>query len=94
VIALTCKPSSFVTIAAAVVAVSEGPRFRLAKAGLTDFVVVKVLQATGKAEERIFSDGHRESVPFGPAGALLWQLDTGQFRDLPVVGPLWYQARG
>jgi hypothetical protein len=95
VIGQNCRPASFVTIAAAVVAVSEGLQFRLAEAGLTNFVIVQTLQATGKAEERIFADGHRESIgSFGPAGTLIWQLDTGQFRDLPIVGPLWYQARG
>lgn len=83
-------------VAAAVVAVPRDlqaltPRW----VGLTDFVIVLKIRAGDRHCERILRDGRREPVrSLHVVGELSWQLDTGQFRDDPVVGQLWYQARG
>jgi hypothetical protein len=78
-------------VAAAVVAVPQ----RTADDGLSDFVIVQVFRADGRGRERITSDGHRERIASSKqAGELWWQLDAGEFRDDPIVGPLWYQAHG
>ena len=82
-------------VMAAVIAVSGYLLKEFPAVGLTNFVIVLVYRATGEGGERVFSDGRRESIPARrPAGQLSWQLDTGEFRENPVVGPLWYQARG
>jgi hypothetical protein len=82
-------------LAAAVVAISKNTRRRAAWAGLTDFVIVQTSRASGEPCKRILVGGKTEAVPARRARAeLSWQLDTGELRDDPVVGPLWYQARG
>ena len=84
-----------VTETAAVVGVPKDVQKRIPAAELTDFVIVLVRRTTGLGRERVFADGHRERIPpYLPSGSLEWQLDTGGYRDDPVVGPLWYQARG
>jgi hypothetical protein len=83
-------------VAAAVVAVPRDlqaltPRW----VGLTDFVIVLKIRAGDRRCERILRDGRHEPVrSLRVVGELSWQLDTGQFRDDPVVGQLWYQVRG
>jgi hypothetical protein len=82
-------------LAAAVVATSRDMRRRIAWAGLTNFVIVQTVQASGEPCKRILVGGKTEAVPARRARAeLSWQLDTGELRNDPVVGPLWYQARG
>jgi hypothetical protein len=44
---------------------------------------------------RTLSDGRKELVPVhARPGVVSWQLDTGEFRDNAVIGPVWYQANG
>jgi hypothetical protein len=94
------SPGAVVAIAVIAVPVDIKRRDELqqggtASVGLTDFVLVNVFTASGLPGDRILADGTREPLPaIGQAGALAWQLNTGEFRDDPVVGPLWYQARG
>jgi TonB family protein len=88
-------PQPSVVVAAGVVAISKDVQERIPWARLTKFVIVQTFRATGTGGERVLADGRREPVPGRhPAGELSWQLDTGEFRDNPVVGELWYQARG
>lgn len=90
---IVCK--SGMTVAAGVIAVQKETQRRIPWAELTDFVIVQVFQATGEPCIRRLSDGTTETIPIRrQRGELSWQLDTGEFRDDPVVGPLWYQARG
>jgi hypothetical protein len=90
---MTCKSGT--TVAAGVVSVPKDMQRRISWAELTDFVVVQVFRATGEPCIRKLSDGTTETLPVRrQRGELGWQLDTGEFRDDPVVGPLWYQARG
>jgi hypothetical protein len=94
VVALDCAPGS-VTEAVAVIAIPKALQHENPEAGFTDFVIVTRYRATGVAHQRTFADGHRQQIPSPrAAGDLTWQLDTGAFRDDPIVGPLWYQARG
>jgi hypothetical protein len=80
---------------AAVVAVSDGQQFQFPTAGLTPFVIVEIHQGTGVTGERLYADGRKGPVaPSEAAGELSWQLDTGEFRDLPGRGsPLVSGAR-
>jgi len=90
---VSCKSGT--TVAAAVIAVPRDTQTRIAWADLTDFVIVQVFRATGEPCVRKLSDGRAEAIPLRQQrGELSWQLDTGDFRDDPAVGPLWYQARG
>jgi hypothetical protein len=90
---MACKAGT--TAAAGVISVPKDTQRRIAWAGLTDFVIVQVFQATGEPCIRRLSDGTTEPMPVRrQRGELSWQLDTGEFRDEPVLGPLWYQARG
>ena len=90
---MACKAG--MTVAAGVIAVPKETQRRIPWAALTDFVVVQVFRATGEPCTRRLSDGTTETLPIRrQRGELSWQLDTGEFRDNPVVGPLWYQARG
>lgn len=92
-IELTCAAGG--TVAAGVIAVPTETQRRISWADLTDFVVVQVFRRTGEPCVRKLSDGTTERLPTRDgAGELSWQLDTGEFRDDPVVGPLWYQAHG
>lgn len=83
-------------VVTAVIAVPPDLKQEDASAGLTDFVIVKVFRATGRPNgERVRSDGSREPLHSRRlVGELVWQLDTGEFRDDPVIGPIWYQAKG
>jgi hypothetical protein len=82
-------------VAAGVVAVPLDLQRRYPELELTDFVIVSLWRATGHGSVRVLRDGRREPRPTRlPAGSLSWQLDIGTFSDDPVVGPLWYQARG
>jgi hypothetical protein len=59
------------------------------------YVIVTVYRLTAPRSVRIMADGRREPLTTQrPVGALSWQLDTGEFIDDPVIGPLWYQAHG
>jgi hypothetical protein len=90
---ITCK--SGMTVAAGVVSVPKDTQQRISWAELTDFVIVQVFRATGEPCIRKLSDGTTQELPVRrQRGELSWQLDTGEFRDDPVVGQLWYQARG
>jgi hypothetical protein len=82
-------------VAAAVVAIPPDVRRKAPTAELTDFVIVILYRSTGKPSVRVQRDGRREllAAPHS-AGELGWQLDTGKFTDDPLIGPLWYQARG
>src|SRR5262245_52729615 len=81
--------------AAGVIAISKDTQRRMQWAGLTDFVIVLVHRSKGEPCKRTASDGTIETLPLRRRrGELMWQLDTGEFRDDPVVGPLWYQAHG
>lgn len=91
---LRCK-SSFPVVAAGVISVSKETQRRIAWARLSDFVIVQVTQSTGESCSRVMLDGTVEKLPVrGQRGELHWQLDTGELREDPVVGPLWYQANG
>jgi len=82
-------------VAAGVIAIPQVLRERNAVNGITEFVIVLVFRNSAQVAERVFSDGHREQLPSRlRPGELHWALDAGEFRDDPVVGPLWYQARG
>jgi hypothetical protein len=82
-------------VAAGVVAVPKSVIEALPSARLTEFVVVLVYRASGRACQRVFRDDRTETLPSRRAsGELEWQLDTGEFRSDPVVGDLWYQASG
>lgn len=86
---------TFETIAIAVVSVSKAQQAKEPSSGLTDYVIVLLNRSTGKSGTFVHGDGRREEAPSGGAkGALSWQLDTGDFRSDPIVGPLWYQQRG
>jgi hypothetical protein len=81
-------------LAAAVVAASRDMRRRVAWAGLTNFVIIQTVEASGEPCKRTLAGGKTEAIPAPRAhGELSWRLDTGELRDDPVVGPLWYQAR-
>ena len=87
------KPSEIV--AAGVLAISKPEQAAHSTLGLTDFVIVLVVRASGADGERVFADGRKEVIPAArPAGALSRQLDTGYFREHKTIGPLWYQAGG
>lgn len=82
-------------VAGAAIVVPPSVKSSAPELGLTNFVIVLVFRATGQSSELIYKDGRREVLPAGrKAGDLSWQLDTGELRESPVVGPLWYQARG
>lgn len=83
-------------VVAAVIAVPPDLKREDASAGLTDFVIVSVFRATGRPiGERIRSDGSREPLHSRHlVGELGWQLDAGEFREDPIIGPIWYQAAG
>lgn len=90
---MRCAPSS--VVAAGVITVSNDAQARMPSAELTDFVVVTVRRFSDEPCELVRADGTTEALPTKyQRGQLRWQLDTGEFRDDPVVGPLWYQARG
>jgi hypothetical protein len=94
-VGLDCSVTRSVVDRVAVVAIPEATRRRIPEARLTDFVIVQRSKATGRDGERIFADGHRERVQSRVASNQpRWQLDAGEFREDPVVGPLWYQAEG
>jgi hypothetical protein len=95
VVELRFPPTSKV-VAAGVLAVSKDLQLKYPGAGLTDYVLVLVYRSSGGGPERIYANGHSEPMSDmrPPAGELRWQLDTGDYRDNPVVGPLWYQQRG
>jgi hypothetical protein len=79
--------------AAGVISVPSETRSQIPE--LTEFVIVLVFRATGEPCTRVLSNGNTETLPVPHSkGELTWQLDTGDFRDDPVIGPLWYQARG
>jgi hypothetical protein len=81
--------------AAAVIAVPRAVQKRAPDARLTDFVIVLMFESAGRACERVMHDGRREPIKARhAAGDLSWQLDAGEFRQDPVVGPLWYQSMG
>lgn len=81
--------------AAGVIAVAKETQTQMPWAGLTDFVIVQVYESTGEPCTRVMTDGTSQPLSVRRTkGALGWQLDTGEFRDDPVIGPLWYQARG
>jgi hypothetical protein len=91
---LTPHPTSEVEKIAVVAIPGEVQRL-LIELGMTDFVVVRMSRTTGHTAERLLGDGRREPIPVRrPAGDLSWQVDTGGFREHPVIGPLWYQAHG
>jgi len=92
-LAVTCKSG---TIAAAgVVSVPKEQQQQKSWAELTAFVIVQVFRASGEPCVRTLSDGTTEALPVRRRrDELSWQLDSGEFRDDPVIGPLWYQARG
>jgi hypothetical protein len=93
-VALACEPR-FVVERIAVVAVSKKIQISDPQAGLTNFVIVMMSRANGRIGVRTMSNGRKEDLQTRhTAGDLIWQLDTGNFRDDPVVGPLWYQAKG
>jgi len=88
-----CPPRSGSVAAAGVIAVPAETRSRISE--LTDFVIVLVVRLTGEPCTRVLSNGNTETLPVrGRKGELGWQLDTGEFRDDPTIGPLWYQANG
>jgi hypothetical protein len=90
---ISCTASTIV--AAGVIDVSKAVQQQIAWAELTDFVIVQVFRASGVPCKRTRSDGTTDDLPTRRrAGDLLWQLDTGAFRDDPIIGPVWYQARG
>lgn len=94
VVALACAAKS-VDEAIAVVAVPQAVQRQIPRAFLTDFVIVTRRRSTGLEDQRTFFDGRREPIPRRHApGTLTWQLDTGDLREDPIVGPLWYQAHG
>jgi hypothetical protein len=80
---------------AAVIAVPPEQQQEERSGRLTSFVIVLVRQSTSARIERVLTDGTREAVgESDQEGAWNWQLDAGEFRDDPIVGPLWYQAMG
>ncbi|HLK94105.1 MAG TPA: hypothetical protein VKZ18_29700 [Polyangia bacterium] len=94
VVAVACGARSVVE-EVAVVAIPKAVQGRMPEARLTDFVIVTRRRSTGLGLEQTFYDGRRVALPSRhAAGALTWQLDTGNFREDPVVGALWYQADG
>jgi hypothetical protein len=93
IVEVRCPPQP--TLAAGVILVQKDTQREIPWAGLTDFVIVQVFQSTGEPCTHILSNGTSEiRPPRRKRGELRWQLDTGEFHDDPVVGPLWYQARG
>jgi hypothetical protein len=79
----------------AVIAVTDEMKKKHAAARLTPYVVVRMSRVNGNTGTRILADGTRETMPTRrKEGELMWQLDTGQIRDSPVIGQLWYQANG
>jgi hypothetical protein len=86
---------TFETLAVAVVSVSRAQQAKEPDSGLTDYVIVLLNRSTGKSGTFVHGDGSREDAPAaGAEGELSWQLDTGEFRSDPIIGPLWYQQRG
>ena len=94
VIALDCAPLG-ATEAVAVIAIPSAVQREISAGALTDFVIVTRRRSNGVGRGRTFSDGHHvQDPPRQAAGELSWQLDTGSFRDDPIVGALWYQEHG
>jgi hypothetical protein len=93
-LAVRCPPPNIVK--AAVVRVPVALQKAVTRdVGLTDFVVVLMYRGAAEGCERIHRDGSRDTLPpHVREGAFSWQLDSGEFRTDPVVGDLWYQARG
>jgi hypothetical protein len=90
---IECAPSP--VVAAGVIAVPGDVRERLAFAELTEYVIVLTTRATDQPCHRTLASGAVEDLQRRrPPGTLGWQLDTGRFHEDPVLGPLWYQARG
>ena len=81
-------------VRAAVISVPKYLQANSGSFGLTDFVIVQMFEATGHRGIRVLKDGSRQPLGGRSRGELSWQLDTGSFRDDPVLGPIWYQARG
>jgi hypothetical protein len=95
VVEIRCAEPRSVIAAAAVVSVPGEVQAENSWAGLTDYVIVLRRERNAGLCERVFRDGHLETIaPRQPPGTSSWQLDTGAFRDSPVIGPLWYQAHG
>jgi hypothetical protein len=92
-VAFSCAPAYDIE-KMAVVAVSKEMKQKHSSAGLTDFVIVIMSRANGVVGTRKFSDGREETLPSHRKGDLIWQLDTGEFRNNAVIGPIWYQAMG
>jgi hypothetical protein len=93
-VALSCEPR-FTIEKVAVIAISKDMKRRHTDMDLTDFVIVNMFRANGVVAMRTLSDGRKEGLPARrKKGDVSWQLDTGEFRDDAVIGPLWYQAAG
>jgi hypothetical protein len=91
---VSCNPNAD-TVKLAVIAVTDEMKRRHAAAHLTPYVIVGIARINGTTVTRIRADGTRETVPTRlKKGEFIWQLDTGQIRDHPVIGQLWYQANG
>jgi hypothetical protein len=91
---LTCNPGAD-AVKVAVIAVTDEMKSKHAAARLTPYVIVSMSRINGSTGTRTRADGSRETVSTRrKKGELIWQLDTGQVRDSPVIGRLWYQANG
>lgn len=91
---LSCDPTADVE-KIAVIAVTEEMKRKHAGMHLTPYVIVNMSRINGSVGTRTLSDGRRETVPARlKKGEPIWQLDTGQIRENPAVGQLWYQANG
>jgi hypothetical protein len=63
--------------------------------GLTEYVIVSLSRGNGAVWTRNLPNGRQETIEtHAKPGVLAWQLDTGEFHDDPVIGPVWYQAIG
>ena len=95
VVEIRCAEPRTVISAAAVVSVPRDVQAENPWAGLTDYVIVLRREQGAGLCERAFRDGHFETMAaLHPTGSPTWQLDTGSFREAPVIGSLWYQAHG
>jgi hypothetical protein len=93
---IRCDRPNPVVVAAGVVSVPWKVRQRLRGAHLSEFVVVQAFRSAAGVCKRVLADGKTEVIDstLPETGELSWQLDVGEFREDPVVGDLWYQARG
>lgn len=90
---IRCETSHLV--AAALLGVPEAMRGLMQLANDAAFAVALVFEDSGQPCLRVKPDGATESLrPARNAGELTWQVDLGEYREEPGIGPIWYQSRG